>query len=296
MVGGEAFFADRFGFRSGPVIRDDCPSNTRIGIWYAISRSIDNNWISGWQPIASEMLRLNHVQEFVTVDDAWDIAKESIHKLRWDLVFVLCERIYSTFLQPRIEYGINGVEDEIVPLDSVREEFEKDINQVLAEENSAYRMASGLMVSPGRTHSQKMTVLAGTVLQDPRLKDARSHYSKAVLYFSDLEKIDFENSVKEAVASLEAAVKALFPDLGGDLDKILRNIKDVDDERIPPTLVKGILAPYHFRSAGKGIAHGGADGGTANARFAEWTLSVVAAAVILLKDIAESLEQEPPMF
>ncbi len=296
MVDSEAFFTDRFGFRSGPVIHDDCPSTTRIGIWYAISRSIDKKWISGWQPVANEILRLNRVQDFVTDKNAWDIAKESILELRWDFVFVLCERIYSTFLQPEIEYVFNGEESEILPLEVVRKEFEKDINQVLAEENSAYRMDSGLMRSPGRKHSKKMIVQAGSILHDSRLKDARIHYSKAVKYFSDLDKKDFENSVKESVASLEAAAKALFPDLGGDLDKILQQVKDVDGEKVPPTIVKGILAPYHFRGAGKGIAHGGTNGGIANARFAEWTLSVVAAAVILLKDISESLEQEAPLF
>jgi len=227
---------------------------------------------------------------------AWKAAAEKIHSLRWDLVYVLCERIYEVILQPEFEYDINGNGEEVVSLSQVRREFEADVNQALAEDNSAYRMRQGTVYRPGRSHSRKLATRAGVVLQDPNLRDARIHYQKAVRFFSDLESSDFENCIKEAISALEAASRALFPDLKGGLDKVLRQIRDEEGEAIPPTVVKGILAPFYFRGDGKGIAHGNSSGGKASARLAEWVLSVVAASIILLKDISDCIDEEPPPF
>ena len=102
--------------------------------------------------------------------------------------------------------------------------------------------------------------------------------------------------IKEAVAALEAATKALFPTTPADLEKALRQIRDANDQPIPPTIVKGMLSTYHFRGAGEGVAHGSADGGRPTAALAEWVLTTAAASIIYLRDVALEIEDEEPVF
>ena len=80
------------------------------------------------------------------------------------------------------------------------------------------------------------------------------------------------------------------------MKKIIKSIQDANGEAIPPTIINGLLSPYRFRGAGHGIAHGGATGGSVTAAVAEWTLTVVAASIIYLRDIAQSHDVEPPPF
>jgi hypothetical protein len=157
-------------------------------------------------------------------------------------------------------------------------------------------MKNGQFYRPGRYHSQKITSKAYRVLQDPVLNDARRHFAKAKAFFEKAPEPNFPNAIKEAVSAMEAAAKHLFPSKQKDFEKIIKDIKDTNGESIPPTILNGLLSPYRFRGAGNGIAHGGGTGGSATAAIAEWTLTVVAASIIYLRDIAQSHELEPPPF
>ena len=138
-----------------------------------------------------------------------------------------------------------------------------------------YRMKDGEFYRPGRLHSQKIASKAAVVLQDPMLRDARQHFSKARQFFEKAPEPDFPNSIKEAVSAMEAATKHLFATGEKDFEKLIKSIKDANGESIPPTIINGLLAPYRFRGAGHAVAHGGATGGMATAAVAEWTLTGV---------------------
>ena len=292
----KVLFPSRFGIESKPIIDSDFPESARIGLWYVLRRTVELNRTEGWVRIAEELLRLQRLKKTISDDEAADLSYSVLNQLEWKKIYIFCERIYEKLLCPQISYDYNGNPETVYELDQVRQDYEADINQLLGEEAIVYRLRSGEFYRPGRVHSQKIASKASIVLLDPILRDARQHFSKARQFFEKVPEPDFPNAIKEAVSALEAATKNLFPTNQKDFEKIIKSIKDASGESIPPTIINGLLAPYRFRGAGHAVAHGGATGGQATAAVAEWAMTVVAASIIYLKDIAQSLDVEPPPF
>jgi len=140
-----------------------------------------------------------------------------------------------------------------------------------------------------------MASKAQGVLGDARLANARKHYEKALQFFRNPSKPDFENAVKEAVCAIEAAGKALFTTAKaatlGDLAKWLATSKEVS---VPKALCQTITGVYAHRSGGDGVGHGGTSGGAATAEVAEYMLAVCASQVIYWVDLANAQEGEVP--
>ena len=136
---------------------------------------------------------------------------------------------------------------------------------------------------------------AEPTLGDPRLKEARKHYAKAVRYFDHPSEPDFENTVKEAVCAVEAAAKHLFPQVkGATLDKVVKGIQGSQEGELPKPLANTFTGAYGYRGAGDGVSHGGADAGQATAAIAEYVLAITAAQVILLHSLASMTEVDVP--
>ncbi len=289
-------FPNRFGLETRKLIDSDFPDSARIGLWHVLHRITEKGRTEGWVRIGEELLRINRIKDIITANDADDRCYHLINDIDWKGLYIFCERVYKKILLPEIEHDYNGNPETMVDLDEVRLDFEEDINQLFEEEAIVYRMKDGLFYRPGRFHSQKIASNAIIVLLDPRLQEARNHFNKSRAFFTKSPEADFPNSIKEAVSALEAAIKNLFPTKQKDFEKIIRNIKDANGEPIPPTIIKGILSSYYYRGAGNAVAHGGATGGKATAAVAEWIMTVVAASIIYLRDIAQSHEAEPPPF
>jgi len=289
-------FPIRFGIVTTPVIDNDFPESAKNGLWHIINRSVLLGHTVGWTGIANELLRLCRLREFFYEGDAPDVVAKHLHTLQWDRAYIFCERMYSILLKPEIDHDINGNQYHVVTIEDVRRDFEADINQLFAEEGIVYRMTEGLLHRPGRLHSQRVTAKALVVLRDQRLRTARTHFSKAQKFFTACPDPDFPNSVKEAVSALEAATKSLYPTKENDFEKCLKEIRDIDGNRIPPTILNGLISVYRFRGAGEEIAHGGAKGGKPTAALTEWILSVVASSIIYLRDLAIVNEDDAPPF
>jgi hypothetical protein len=177
----------------------------------------------------------------------------------------------------------------------VRQEYHQEINQLLGEEGIGYELRDGLLVRPGRPSTQKATARVAHVLADPLLARAALHYRKALRFLTSGPTADHENAVKEAVAALEAAAKALLPGPRNSLlPDLLRLHQGTTDDKIAPTLVKAMGAVFAFRGAADGVAHGGAAGGVATPVVAEWVLAQVAAHITYLADFKSSLEADVP--
>lgn len=289
-------FPSRFGIENKPLIDSDFPKSARVALWFVLRRTVELNRTEGWVRIAEEILRLHRMKKSYEETEAADLSYSIIHELEWTKVYIFCERVYEKLLTAEVEYDFNANPEVVYELEEVRKDFEKDINQLLGEETIVYRMKNGEFYRPGRFHSQKITSKAYRVLQDPILNDARRHFAKARLFFEKAPEPDFPNAIKEAVSAMEAAAKHLFPGKQKDFEKVIRSIKDAEGEAIPPTIINGLLSPYRFRGAGHAVAHGGATGGRVTAYVAEWTLTIVAASIIYLRDIAQSHDVEPPPF
>ncbi len=289
-------FPSRFGIENKPLIDSNFPESARIALWFVLRRTVELKRSEGWYRIVEELLRLHRVKKSYEDDEAPDLSYNILHQLEWTRVYIFCERVYEKLLTEEIDYDYNGNPETVRELEEVRRDFERDINQLLGEESIVYRMKNGEFYRPGRFHSQKISSKAYRILQDPILNDARRHFAKARMFFEKAPEPDFPNAIKEAVSAMEAATKHLFPTKQKDFEKIIKSIQDANGEAIPPTIINGLLSPYRFRGAGHGIAHGGATGGSVTAAIAEWTLTVVAASIIYLRDIAQSHDVEPPPF
>ncbi len=292
----KVLFPSRFGIESKSVIDSDFPESARIGLWYILCRNVELKRTEGWVRIAEELLRLQRWKRTFTENEAADLSYSVLNEIEWKRVYIFCERVFEKLLSAQINYDYQGDPETVYELDLVRKDYEADINQLLGEETIVYRIKNGEFYRPGRLHSQKIVSKASIILLDPALRDARQHFNKARQFFEKAPEPDFPNAIKEAVSAMEAATKHLFSTGQQDFERVIKSIKDASGESIPPTIINGLLAPYRFRGAGHAVAHGGATGGSATAAVAEWTLTVVAASIIYLRDIAQSHEAEQPPF
>ena len=100
--------------------------------------------------------------------------------------------------------------------------------------------------------------------------------------------------MKEAVCAVEAAARALFPSGGSTLGDVANSITGVGPGQLPKPIAKTFHGLYGFRSAGEGVGHGGAEGGAATKELAEYALAVAASQIVLLVELAASLEPDIP--
>lgn len=164
--------------------------------------------------------------------------------------------------------------------------IEAELQRIFDEDRLAYEFKDGVVRRRSRKHTEVQATRAGVVLGDGRLAAARDHYNKALKFFRDRTKPDFQNSVKDAVCAVEAAGKALFPDSNaktlGDLAKDLGK-----KNQMPQAILKALEGIYSYRNSDDGVSHGGANGGAATEAVTEYVLSACASQIIFLVDLAD---------
>jgi hypothetical protein len=100
--------------------------------------------------------------------------------------------------------------------------------------------------------------------------------------------------VKEAVCAVEAVARVLFPSGGSTLGDVVKSITGSEFGQLPKTIANTFNGLYGFRNAGEGVGHGGATGGAVTKELAEYALGVAASQIILLADLAATLEPDIP--
>jgi hypothetical protein len=146
----------------------------------------------------------------------------------------------------------------------------------------------------GRRHTAEQVARAEVVLGDPRLAKARTHFNKALKYFRNVSEPDYENTCKEAVCSVEATARVLFPDGGATLGDIASSITGNQAGQLPKAIAKTFHGLYGFRGSGEGVAHGGADGGPATKEIAEYVMAVAASQIVFLVALDANAEPDVP--
>jgi len=294
-------FARRHAVASRPVVEDDFPDSSVVGLIYVLDSFVEDRAINDWTTICKEALRTTRRyrdtlpgKELETKDLVLSILKA----YDWFMVFTFCERIYSVVLKPvghkeQVGFDQEWVEDE--DISSVRRRFQDEINTLMDEDGFSYEMVDGVFVRPGLHHTRKSLERANKVLGNPVLRESLIHYNKARRFFRSLKDRDYENSVKEAVQALEACAKSLFPDVKAkDLNEFSSRMRGTGEHSIPPAIAEGIKKLYAFRGSASGVAHGGANGGIVTAEVAELVLSLSASYITYLAamDAARSMEAD----
>ena len=276
------------------------PDSARTGLFYLLIDLVERAYVGGWLSVCRELQRTARSapvaydeRKSSDVERARADAHSALDELSWDKVYDFCERLYGRLAQ---DVGYHPQNDEYFEITTRKSEvqayIEGEIQRLFAEEGLAFEFSEGLIRRRGRKHSTELTTRAQVVLGDPALSSARRHYDKALQFFRNREKPDYENCVKEAVCAVEAAGKALFPQAKaatlGDLAKWLPNAG------VPKALAQIVTAIYAYRSGGDGIGHGGAAGGVASQEVAEFALAVCASQIIYFVDLTNAQEHDAP--
>ncbi len=283
-------------------IDSEFPKSAVNGLMHLLVDLESKNYVAGWPAISKELRRIARLPP-VEYDassvsrsrNARKDAEQALNLLGWEKAYDFCERLYGHLAQ---EVGYYPDQDQYTVQTSrgeVRTFIADELQRLLIEENLAFEFSDGVVRRRGRKHTDEVSTRAKVVLGDPRLSSAREHYDKALRFFRNPTKPDFENTVKEAVCAVEAAGKVLFPGAKaatlGDLAKWLATCADLS---VPKALCQTITGVYAFRSGGDGVGHGGATGGIATGHVAEYILGVCASQIIYLVDIANEQEADVP--
>jgi hypothetical protein len=277
------------------------PESARNGLLHLLFDLVDQEYVGGWVAVARELQRLARLSPVeydnsavASLKQAKKDAEVALAQLSWDKTYDFCERLYSYLARDVGHYWNDDFQIKI-PKAEVQAFVADELQRLFAEEGLAFEFTEGLVRRRGRKHTVDVTTRAQVVLGDPRLASARKHYDKAMQFFRNPSKPDYENAVKEAVCAVEAAGKALFPVAKaatlGDLAKWLMSTKDV---AVPKALAQTISGIYGYRSGGDGVGHGGSAGGAATAEVAEYVLAVCASQVIYLVDVSNAQETDVP--
>ncbi len=282
-------------------IDNEFPETARTGLLHLLFDLVSKRYVAGWPELATELQRLGRLppvgynsSSVSSTQKARDDAGTALNLLSWDRTYDFCERLYS-HLACEIGYYDDDKYTVTISRGAAQEYIGDELQRLFSEEGLAFELSDGVVRRRGRKHTADMASRAQVVLGDTRLTNARKHYEKALQFFRNPSKPDFENAVKEAVCAVEAAGKALFPAAKaatlGDFAKWLATAKDVS---VPKALCQTITSVYAYRSGGNGVGHGGTSGGAATAEVAEYMLAVCASQVIYLVDLANAQEGEIP--
>jgi hypothetical protein len=281
-------------------IDNEFPPSARTGIMHILLGLVDKGFLQ-WIAVAREIQRIGRMppaeyneSSVASIREAKTDAQSGLEALEWDKVFDFCERLYGYLARDVGRYWNDDFQVH-TPKTEVQSIIADELQRLFAEEMLAFEFAEGHVRRRGRKHTVDVATRSQVVLGDIRLGSARKHYEKALQFFRNPSKPDYENTVKEAVCAVEAAGKALFPEAKastlGDLAKWFASTADVS---IPKALITTITGIYGYRSGGDGVGHGGTSGGMATAEVAEYVLAVCASQIIYLVDIANLQEGNIP--
>lgn len=284
-------------------IQDDFPVTACTALSHLLHDLIDKEYIKGWIEIDKEIRRIARKNPKVydrKAVPAHESARASVdailNELPWEKVFDFCERLYSHIASDIKVWDSFANDWEIItPREEIQKYVSDELQRIFLEEHLAYFFEQGEIIRRGRSHTRKQISKAEPTLGDPRLNDARKHFRKALQYFENPTKPDFENAVKEAVCSVEAAARQLFPyTKAKTLGEVIKKIKGSQEGQLPKPLADTITGLYGFRNTGEGVSHGGTDGGKATRYIAEYALSLAASQIILLHEFASAAETDVP--
>jgi hypothetical protein len=258
---------------------------------------VRRRYVGGWIPLAQEIRRICREPHLIYDDttvagdrDARIHVERLVQDGAWASILDFVERLHDRLPIDGLAWSDDANDWQIrTSRSAVQEYIISEISTLLLEENLAFEFRSGRVWRRGRLHTTETVSRAEVVMGDPRLEQARKHYSKALKYFRQASNPDWENSVKEAVCAVEAAAKALFPDAKGKtLGEVITSITGRDEAKLPKTIANTFHGLYGFRSGGTGVGHGGSTGGKATESIAEYILAVAASQIILLVDLANN--------
>src|SRR5579872_4096021 len=287
-----------FSIRNGSAtaqIDNDFPETARTAVLHLLHKLVNGNYVNSWQTIAQELERIGRVKPR---GEEWPPSvsvERLLYELPWERIIDFCERLHSDVVEDVYRFYSETDDSYLAKSKSAGQKLVAEgLQLIFVEENLAFEFSEGSINKRGRHHTLTQIAKVGVVLGDSRLKFAREHYNKALQFYRNVTNPDYENTIKEAVCAVESTARELFPQNGKTLGDNINALSGEKEGQIPKSIAKTFHGVYGFRSAGKGVGHGGAEGGAATKELAEYVLSVAASQIIYLVDFAASLEPDIP--
>ena len=128
-----------------------------------------------------------------------------------------------------------------------------EFNRILEEEVAPYRILNGLVVPI--IGKSELNSISETI--DLEYESVSKHMTKALELYSDRQKPDYENSVKESISSVEAMCSIITGTSGGTatLGNTLKKLKECGIN-IHPAMENAFKQLYGYTSDSGGIRHG----------------------------------------
>lgn len=131
-----------------------------------------------------------------------------------------------------------------------KSELIKNINAVLKEENSAYRLINGNIVEI--TSEEEILEIQKAI--ESGFEGVKIHISQAVNILSNRDKPDYRNVIKESISAVESICQIITNDKKATLAKALDRIEE--KYKIHSALKEGFNKIYGYTSDSDGIRHG----------------------------------------
>lgn len=152
-----------------------------------------------------------------------------------------------------IEYLASRVKN--IPVNYEYYNYTEYINKIFEQEYVGYRFINGY-ITPITNDLEIKEIQDATNLSNQRV---REHLNKALLYISNREKPDYENSIKESISAVEALCSDMLGK-GATLGAALK-LFEKNGLVIHPSLKSAFEKLYGYTSDASGIRHAGDIGG-----------------------------------
>jgi hypothetical protein len=130
-------------------------------------------------------------------------------------------------------------------------EFERQINDVLEREKSAYRFIVGNLAPV--TNEIEMRELEQAARHEDRFAPVAEHVRTALDLYSKKPQPDYRNSIKESISAVESAAKIITGQPKATLDEAIKAIDQTHS--LHGSFKMGILKLYGYTSDEGGIRH-----------------------------------------
>jgi hypothetical protein len=258
-------FSRRYGFRhiTENLVYDAISERIRTGL-LQILREIAIRITDGPSVLRRWVCYSLREKRWSSSFPAWDQVEKLIYRCKWYEFFDVCEEMYRYLENPRMDNVMAGPT------------FETQLNQVLSEEGSGYRMFNGLIERMSTPFADKQIHEVRQLLRDARFEGPNMHFEKAIAFLNQRPSADTENCIKEAASALESIGKILSGETKESFGAIYKkHFKD----QIPKPLNLIFENFWGYASGEGGIRHASIDGTRVPVEEAEFCL-VQAASMI----------------
>lgn len=252
-------FAERHGLVKEKTIQmADLDETLRNRLYNAIHKNLDTCPYIG-EYLVNVVDKLGHRVNYQNFQN-WSIINMKLLRTDTKIPWYMAYETIELFFKAK-----KNVHGEILRFQNLSEE----INQILKEEKSGYRLLGGQFVNIiSEVELEEISKATNSPYESVNI-----HLRKAITLYSDRKTPDYENSIKESISAVEAMC-CIITDTEGAQATLGNTLKKLEQKGIViHSAMKGAFEKlYGYASNSDGIRHGGIDFTNAPSEDAKYML------------------------